>query len=156
MKKQILLASFMLIAISGFQHASGIQKRVHVQRDFSLRSGRQALVKEAGMKLTFTALVEDSRCPEGVDCIWAGNGKISLTVKKGRHKSVSFDLNTTTEPRSFVYQGFEITLVKLAPYPKKDQTIKKSDYVVTLKVTKTRPVVTMGLTPADMTAENGA
>lgn len=136
MKIKLLLISFLLFLITGFAHGSGSQKRVHVQREFGLNADSEVLVKEAGLKLRFTGLVEDSRCPEGVDCIWAGNGKISLTVKRGKHKSVSFELNTMTEPKSFTYENYEITLVKLAPYPKKDITIKRQDYVATLKVTR--------------------
>jgi hypothetical protein len=129
---KLLFAACVLVVLTGTAQA---QKKVHVQRDFILRAGSGVIVKEAKLKLTFVALVEDSRCPEGVDCIWAGNGKISLTVRKGRQKSVSFDLNTTTEPKSFIFQCYEITLVNLAPYPKNNSTTKKEDYVATLKVT---------------------
>lgn len=138
MKMKLLFAASMLFVVTGTGHGSGFQKRVHVQREFELRAGSEAIVKEAGLKVTFTELVEDSRCPEGVNCIWAGNGKIKVTLKRGRHKSVSFELNTMTEPKSFTYQGYDITLVKLAPYPKAGVEIKKRDYVATLKVTRKR------------------
>lgn len=138
MKIKFLFAAFVLIVVTGTGHGLGFQKRVHVQSEFDLRAGNEAIVKEAGLKVAFAELVEDSRCPEGVDCIWAGNGKIKVTLRKGGHKSVSFELNTMTEPKSVVYQGYEITLVKLAPYPKYDVEIKKRDYVATLKVTRKR------------------
>ena len=136
MKMKLLLATIGLFLVTGTGHGLGFQKRVHVQREFDLKAGRKAKVKEAGLNITFIELVEDSRCPEGVNCIWAGNGKIKVTVRKGRHKAVSFELNTMTEPKSFVYQGYDITLVKLAPYPKVDVEINKRDYVATLKVTR--------------------
>lgn len=138
MRMNLLLAAFVLFVVTGTGHGLGFQKRVHVQREFDLKAGREAIVREAGLKVTFTELVEDSRCPEGVTCIWAGNGKIKVTLKKGGHKSVSFELNTMTEPKSFAYQGYEVTLVKLAPYPKYNVKIKKRDYVATLKVTRKR------------------
>jgi hypothetical protein len=122
--------------MTGWAHGSGTQKKVHVQHEFDLKTGGEALVKETGFRLKFDGLVDDSRCPEGVDCIWAGNGKITLTVRKGTSKSIMFELNTTTEPKSFTYQGYEITLVRLAPYPKKDVKIKKGAYVATLVVKK--------------------
>jgi hypothetical protein len=109
---------------------------VHVEREFDLKAGSEALVKEAGLRLKFGGVKEDSRCPEGVDCIWAGNGKVTLTARLGTRKTVSFELNTMTEPKSFSYQGYEITLVRLAPYPKKDIKIKKGEYVLTLMVKK--------------------
>jgi hypothetical protein len=122
--------------LTGLVHAAGSQKKVHVEREFDLRTGGEALVKEGGLRLKFGGVKEDSRCPEGVDCIWAGNGKVTLTARLGIRKTVSFELNTMTEPRSYTYQGYEITLVRLAPYPKKDIKIKKGEYVVTLLVKK--------------------
>lgn len=136
MKMKLLVATFVIIVVTGTGYGVGFQKRVHVQREFNLRLGSVAIVKEAGLTVTFAEMVEDSRCPEGVNCIWAGNGKIKITLKKGSHKSMSFELNTMTEPKSFAYQGYEVTLVKLDPYPKHDMPTRKRDYAATLKVTK--------------------
>ena len=136
MKTKLLMICVLLFSMTGWAYGSGTQKKVHVQSEFDLKTGGEALVKETGMRLKFSGLVDDSRCPEGVDCIWAGNGQITLTVRKGTSKSISFELNTTTEPKSFTYQGYEITLVRLAPYPKKDMKIKKGAYVATLLVKK--------------------
>lgn len=136
MKTKLMLISFLLFSITGGANGSVSQKRVHVQREFVLRAGNEVLVTEAKLTVKFKEMVEDSRCPEGLDCIWAGNGKISLTVTRSKHKPVSFELNTTTEPTCFTYENYVITLVKLAPYPKKDITIRPQEYVATLKVTK--------------------
>jgi hypothetical protein len=136
MKMNLLLAAFLLFVVTGTGYGLGFQKRVQVQHEFDLKAGSQAIVKEAGLKITFVELVEDSRCPEGVTCIWAGNGRIKVSVRKGGHNSVSFELNTMTEPKSFAYRGYEILLVRLAPYPKNNVEIRKRDYVATLKVTK--------------------
>jgi hypothetical protein len=139
MKTKLLIICVLILSLTGWADAKGSQRRVHVEREFVLRAGSEALVKEAGLKIKFTSLVEDSRCPEGVDCIWAGNGKIALTLRRGRHKVATIELNTMTEPKSVTYQGYEITLVKLAPYPKKDVQIKKGEYVATLVVRRKKP-----------------
>lgn len=136
MMKNFWLAALVLVIVIGTSQGSAFQKRVHVQREFDLRVGREAIVKEAGLKVTFTEMVEDSRCPEGVDCIWAGNGKIKLAVRKGNHETVLFELNTMTAPTSVCFQDYEIALVKLAPYPKMGVETKKQNYVATLKVIK--------------------
>lgn len=134
MKMNLLLAAFLLFVVTGTGYGLGFQKRVQVQHEFDLKAGSQAIVKEAGLKITFVELVEDSRCPEGVNCVWAGIGKIRVTVKKSNHKPVSFELNTMPGPMSFVYKGYEIALVKLAPYPKYNVETNKRDYVATFKV----------------------
>ena len=136
MKILRLLLSLLLFSTSVWADGSGSKSKVDLIQEFNIRPGTEVLVKKTGLKLRFNGLVDDSRCPEGVDCIWAGNGKISLAVRQGRSKSVSFDLNTMTEPKSFKYENYVITLVKLAPYPKKDKTIRKRDYRATLTVTR--------------------
>ena len=136
MKRKLLIIAVLLFSMTGWAQGAGSQKKVRVDRQFDLKAGGEALVKEAALKIKFGSLVDDSRCPEGVDCIWAGNGKITVIVRKGKSKPVALELNTMTEPKSVTYEGYEITLVKLAPYPKKDVKIKKESYVATLVVKK--------------------
>lgn len=136
MKAKLLIIAVLLFSLTGLAQAAGSQKKVHVDRQFDLKAGGEVLVKEAALKIRFGGVLDDSRCPEGVDCIWAGNGKITVTVRKGKQKPVALELNTMTEPKSVAYEGYEITLVKLAPYPKKDVKIKKGTYVATLTVKK--------------------
>ncbi len=136
MKIKLLLMSLLACVVTGFAGQPVPALKAKPEREVSLKSGREVFVKEAGLKIKFASVVEDSRCPEGVDCIWAGNGKIAVTVKKGRHRAASFELSTMTEPKSVTYQGYEIKLVKLDPYPKKDVSVKKEEYVATLAVKK--------------------
>src|SRR5687768_15934383 len=37
---------------------------------------------QGGVKIAFVELVEDSRCPVDVDCVWAGNAKIRVRDQK--------------------------------------------------------------------------
>jgi hypothetical protein len=45
-------------------------------------------------------------------------------------------LNTTVEPREDDYRGYEVKLVNLSPYPKKDAPIRRKDYVATLVISR--------------------
>ncbi|MDE2406234.1 MAG: hypothetical protein KGL91_00015 [Xanthomonadaceae bacterium] len=48
-----------------------------------------------GSRLTYTRLVNDSRCPPGVQCIWAGSAEIELRWNPaGNGKAVTFSLHT--------------------------------------------------------------
>ena len=53
-----------------------------MNREFDLRVGQEITVAGTDMKVRFDSVKEDSRCPEGVDCIWEGNAKIALTLKQ--------------------------------------------------------------------------
>lgn len=67
--------------------------------------------------MRFVEVVEDSRCPRDVDCIWAGNAKVKLLVSKGKAAPKEIELNTGIEPRAVTIFGCELTLKGLTPYP---------------------------------------
>lgn len=37
-------------------------------------------VEREGHRIAFVSVVEDSRCPTGVQCVWAGTAKIQVTI----------------------------------------------------------------------------
>ena len=118
------------------QPVSGAKKEKPLDREFEIKVGETISIRNEGLKITFTNVAEDSRCPQGVTCIWAGNGKVVLKLGKARRRSNTISLNTTLDPKHDVYQGYEVKLVSLAPYPKKDVAIKKKEYVATLVVSR--------------------
>jgi hypothetical protein len=71
-----------------------------------------------------------------VTCVWAGNGKVQLRLSKAGKRAALIKLNTNLDPKQDAYRGYEVKLVGLNPYPKKDVHIKKRDYVATLVVTR--------------------
>ena len=107
-----------------------------LNREIKLRAGQTVVVKEAGLKITFERVVEDSRCPEGVKCVWAGNGKVALKISPTKKAQSSVQLNTTLDPQQQTFLGYDIKLVHLNPYPKMNVKINPRDYVLTLLITK--------------------
>ena len=53
---------------------------VPLKQEFDLKLGQSAVAGDERLKINFVSVVEDSRCPEGATCIWAGNAKIALTL----------------------------------------------------------------------------
>lgn len=107
-----------------------------MDKQFTVRFGQITTVREAGVKVEFASVIEDSRCPEGVNCIWEGNGKISVKLSKAGHSSASIELNTTLEPKRGSYLDYEITLINLQPYPKANETLSHKSYVAVLLIRK--------------------
>ncbi len=103
-------------------------------QEFDVRVGRWVTVEGERLRVTFDRVAEDSRCPEGVQCVWAGNAKVVLRLSKSRRRSSTMSLNTGTDPKEASYRGYEVRLVKLEPYPKEKRRIRKRDYVATLVV----------------------
>jgi hypothetical protein len=132
----LVVSFFLFLLMTGWSMPSHKVKRAALGQEFTLRVGEQVQIKETGLKISFSAVTEDSRCPKGVDCIWAGNGKVVVQINVGRAKSAEIEVNTNVEPKQSRFQEYSIKLVSLNPYPHKDVKIKRSDYVVTLVVNK--------------------
>src|SRR5262245_25820104 len=48
-------------------------KVTRLGQEFELKVNQEALIVGEGLAVSFDSVLEDSRCPEGVDCIWSGN-----------------------------------------------------------------------------------
>ena len=88
------------------------------------------------LEITFTRVLEDSRCPVGVTCIWEGNAKVELEVAalNGDGPTIRLVLNTATEPRAGDAYGQRITLTAVRPNPVATAPIPLDTYEVRLKV----------------------
>lgn len=101
-------------------------------KEANLRGGVGQEVGGLGVKIIPIQVVEDSRCPIGVQCIQAGTVRIRATLVSGLGTSTpvfALDKPVTTETEI-------ITLVAVDPVPKKDVTITSNDYIFTWKITK--------------------
>ncbi len=80
--------------------------------------------------------VEESRCPKGAECIWAGTATVSfrLITKQGTY---NFDLDTNEESRFIqdtVIENFRYKLVDVKPYPEVNKVINQK--YIYVRVTK--------------------
>lgn len=132
MKSAIL--SLLLFFTTALAQPASDAKQVALNQEFEIKVGQKVSVE--GLRLSFTTVAEDSRCPQGVECIWAGNGKVVLKVSKAGKHSANINLNTGIEPKHKLYDGYDIKLVSLNPYPQKGEKIKRGDYVATVVVTR--------------------
>ncbi|MAZ41141.1 hypothetical protein CL654_03435 [bacterium] len=91
--------------------------------------------------LTPTAVVEDSRCPQGpgsVTCVWEGTVRVAARLRQDTYTDANFDdfldfkLGEATR-----YGNYMITLVSALPYPNVGTTIRDSDYRFTWVVIPT-------------------
>ena len=140
----LLITAFALMTCIALLGAgkSAPEEDMPLNHEFDLKIGRTAVVKAAGLSVTFQEVTEDSRCPQGVDCIWAGNATVRIKLSGSHTASTSVDLKTELEPKSKQVDGYRITLVKLRPYPKNEHTIRKEDYVATFIVQKVHSINT--------------
>ncbi len=88
-----------------------------------------------GLAITFEDVPEDSRCPVGATCVWAGNARVVLGVRQSGGEALRVELNTNRGSRSAAVLGFTVELVDLSPTRKMGEELDRRAYVVTLGVT---------------------
>jgi hypothetical protein len=97
-----------------------------------LRPGQEKLLRGAGVRVKLVEIEEDSRCPQGVNCIWAGNVRVALLVRGPGRTSKGEKLNTALEPRELTLNGRTVTISKVSPAKIIDREIKPRSYRITL------------------------
>jgi len=138
---KLLLMSLLVVAgLCG--QASRRPKDVSMNQDFELKHGQTVRVKGQKLKLTFTSVLEDSRCPTGEQCFRAGEGKVAVEASRPGERAVSLSLSTAAGSQDAGYHGYGIKLVELRPYPKSGDRLRPGDYVVKLRVYEGAPATT--------------
>lgn len=87
-----------------------------------------------GVKINPTEIVDDSRCPEGVQCIQAGTVRVSAMVTPRGESTASPVMFELGVPMTVGMD--QITLIKVMPDKKEGAEIAPNDYVLTFTVVK--------------------
>ncbi len=127
---------FLFILTSAVAQPAVPVRDAALDQEFEVRAGQWVTIEGERLRVTLSRVAEDSRCPEGVTCVWAGNAKVVLKLSKARKRASTMTLNTGMDPKQRAYRGYEVKLVKLDPYPRKGRGIRKRDYVATLVVSR--------------------
>lgn len=130
MKKYL---SILIILVSTF----AISQNPHVESPkiaIKIQLGESVVFDDISLK--FKEVLEDSRCPENVNCIWAGEIKIYVQVIGDDYvegKEVTFgSLAKKNDPTKILYDTYNYQLIAemVTPYPKDSDTSYKDDYVL--------------------------
>jgi hypothetical protein len=106
------------------------------EKELVLKIGTESVVPDSDTALRFVEVLEDSRCPEGVDCIWAGVARIKLEASGRNGRKHEIFLDTLDGTDTAVHADLMIRLIKVDPYPKADTPIKPDAYAVTLALSR--------------------
>ena len=109
---------------------------IRLGQEFELKINQEAIIEGEGLAVVFESVLEDSRCPEGVDCVWSGNAKIRIRSGKQKQTPATIELNTDVESKSSSYLNYEIRLIALKPRPKADKPVQPNEYRAILIITK--------------------
>lgn len=82
---------------------------------------KQAKIPNSKVTIQFKEVVEESRCPVNVTCVWEGIAIINVDAVSGNQKQ-NFQVATREFPEknvtnSFNFSGYKFTLIELKPQP---------------------------------------
>jgi hypothetical protein len=102
---------------------------------FELAVGQSA--KVGGVTIGFDEVPSDGRCPIGLYCFWEGDAACNLWAEAGGPERTELVVHTSDFfGRKVTYDGLDILLVALDPYPVYKDPPAPESYVVTLLVTR--------------------
>lgn len=78
------------------------------------------------LSIKYNGIIEDSRCPEGMTCVWAGVAVTELEVMTPSSRPRTIQLATTEMEsrglkKSETVYGYDISLKTVSPYPSKNE-----------------------------------
>lgn len=127
----IFLFSFVFLTMTIFANTAEAER-------ITVKIGETSDLAGGKTSVRFVEVVEDSRCPEGVECFWAGNAKIRVEISNEGEGAETLELNTNMgEPAKF--NGREVKLVSLTPHPKEGAEIDKAAYTAIIEFGEIKP-----------------
>ncbi|KUH66069.1 hypothetical protein AU184_24660 [Mycolicibacterium novocastrense] len=144
--RAVWLPLLVLVALAagchGGQQARADTVEAGLDRPFVLAGGQQAEITGEPLRLRFTEIPEDSRCPTEVECFWTGQARVVVVVDDERSGEQTVEFNTNPAPgqnRQTVQTGdYALTLQALDPYPRTPEDVPPlSEYRATLLVHRT-------------------
>jgi len=101
----------------------------------------QKLDSKSDKEIVLVKVIDDSRCPEGVQCIWAGEVTIEVAAYENKKivEQVQFTVNTKSKEEIVSWftkhlptQTNQLKGISILPYPKDGDTRKLEDYFIKL------------------------
>ncbi|GFE86057.1 hypothetical protein [Steroidobacter agaridevorans] len=128
----LLLAVALVACKSGGAAAS---HAASLDQEVQLAPKEQAVFDPHGLTVQFVRVVEDSRCPTDVTCVWAGEVKVQLST---RIDAAAADQHEITAGQHATVGDFQLFVVKVEPERISTREISADEYRVTLKVAHSR------------------
>ncbi len=104
--------------------------------EFTLPVGQRAVIEGEDLELRFKVVLSDNRCPQGAQCIIAGEVRIILEIKQdGNSDSVELSQPGLFEDYSLKSYGQYKFIFKIEPHPQVGHQIDDDDYELKLTIT---------------------
>jgi len=136
---RLAIATTLSVLLGAVCSVPGLAQPVPIElgRNFSLRPGESAPMRGEELRVGFEGVKNDSRCPKGEQCVWAGDATVWVWLQRGSGPRGMHELHAAEGPgQTLQVFGHDLRLVGLAPGPVTGKAIAKGDYVLTLRLSQ--------------------
>ncbi len=133
-----LLSTFAFFTNCDQKKAQSSYDTFHLNEAANLAYGKMANLKGGDLSIHFLEVTEDSRCPEGTECVWAGQVKVSLKITTGGSDH-NIEMLKKGKQKGGVTGNvgdYTVEMIEVNPYPKDGVKTEKKDYVFNFKVSQ--------------------
>lgn len=100
-----------------------------------MKLGESQRLANTDFTVLFETVLEDSRCPKGTNCVWAGDATVRIRIEVPGVPAVTHTLHTNDGFQREVIQGnWRIQLSSLMPEPTTDGPPRSDEYRATLLI----------------------
>lgn len=105
----------MVVLTLGTLACGAASAQAALRTDVTLRLGQAVVLAAEDLSVGFDSVLSDSRCPPKVQCIWAGDATVAVSLAKpATGPRTVVELHTNPQfPRSAEYAGYHVELKSL-------------------------------------------
>lgn len=127
-----ILVLFLFTAVSCEEIVT--DKTFPLEKEFTLRMNEPTASADGRYRIKITE-INDSRCPELVQCVWQGELVIKGEWTDKNNKS-AFEVHSVLKDQDKQPEGFTIRIIDAEPYPKYGTDTKPEELVITLLISE--------------------
>ena len=106
--------------------------QLDMEKSFTVQMNQSVFFE--GYEITFSEILEDSRCPADALCVWEGRVSMGIDVKN--KEGIQNVILTSADKTTAYFDSYKIDLVNVLPYPFSSKTISLGEYSATILISK--------------------
>jgi len=129
------LALALLLAACAAAPPARTQAPAPADRTVVLAIGAPKRATGTDLTVTFEAVVADSRCPTGTQCVWAGDAAVRIRMTAPNLAPATATLHTNLDTaKDTTYGSWKISIQAVTPAPTATGGVRAEDYRLTLLI----------------------
>ena len=130
----LLLAALLTASACADPQLAGLTTQAD---QFDLALGQSVDAGRDNLFVTFHEVLEDSRCPQDVVCVWAGRARVVVGVDSGagdQRYTLTLGEQQAEDTNRITLDGLVLMLLDVRPYPLSSQGTDPESYEITLGI----------------------